>query len=230
LYDDTLIQGIPVSNLEPTAEAALTSYWNTTHVPEGTYVITAVAEPVPGEVNIVDNTFHDGEVKVESQVHAVHDVAVTTVSAYPNSSETSVLIQIFATVKNLGGVPENFKVMFYYDESLITTVDVYSLSPKASRNLTVIWGTSLMKEGNYTIKAYIPPIAGEENTANNLYVDGTVWIRQTQFPQLILILSVTFALLFLASIFLFVLLCYGRRRRRRKKTRSYYVVVARPHI
>jgi hypothetical protein len=230
LYDDTLIQGIPVSNLEPTAEAALTFYWNTTHVPEGTYVITSVVEPVPGEVNIVDNTFHDGEVKVESQVHAVHDVAVTTVSAYPNSSETSVLIQIFATVKNLGGVPENFKVMFYYDESLVTTVDVYSLSPKASRNLTVIWDTSLVMEGNYTIKAYIPPIAGEENTANNLYVDGTVWIRQTQFPQLVLILSVTFALVFLASIFLFVLLCYGRRRRRRKKTRSYYVVVARPHI
>jgi len=229
-YDDTLIQGIPVSNLEPTTEAALTFYWNTTDVPEGTYVITAVAEPVPGEVNIADNTFHDGEVKVESQAHAVHDVAVTAVSAYPNSSETSDLIQIFATVKNLGGVPENFKVMFYYDESLITTVDVYSLSPKASRNLTVIWGTSLMKEGNYTIKAYIPPIAGEENTANNLYVDGTVWIRQTQFPQLILILCVTFALLFLASILLFVLLCYGRRRRRRKKTRSYYVVVARPHI
>jgi len=230
-YDESLIQRISFSELEPGGEVSLTFHWNTTDVLEGTYGITAVAEPVLGEVNTRDNTYVDGKVKVKGPPHAIVDVAVTALSASPSVSEANVPIQIAATVENLGNTPQNFRVEFYYNESLITTVNVYSLAPGGKQNLTVTWGTLLVMEGNYTIKAYIPPLADEENITNNLYVDGTVSIRKLPFQQLIILLPAAFVLVLFAGIFLLFLLFYCRRRRRRKKKiLSYYTVVARPHI
>jgi len=70
-YDESLIQQIPFSEVEPRRELSLTFYWNTNGVPEGTYRITAVAKPVPGEVNIRDNTYVDGEVNVKGPAHVL---------------------------------------------------------------------------------------------------------------------------------------------------------------
>jgi hypothetical protein len=231
-YDEILIQQIPFSILEPGREVTLTFHWNTTGVPEGTYRITAEAEPVPGEANIDDNTYTDGKVKIEGPTHVVVDVAVTVLSASPSVSEAYAPIQIAATVENLGNTAQTFTVEFRYDESSITSVNVYFLVPGGKQNLTVTWNTLFVMEGNYTVKAYIPPLTDEENTTNNLYVDGTVSIKKPQFPQLLPLLSATFAIILLAGVFLLLLLFYSRRRRRRRKRKilSYYTVVTRPHI
>jgi len=231
-YDEILIQQIPSLLLESGREVTLTFHWNTTGVPEGTYRITAEAETVPGEANIDDNTYTDGKVKIEGPTHVVVDVAVTALSASPSVSEAYAPIQIAATVENLGNTAQTFTVEFHYDELSITSVNVYFLVPGGKQNLTVTWNTFFVMEGNYTVKAYIPPLTDEENTTNNLYVDGTVSIKKPQFPQLLPLLSATFAIILLAGVFLLLLLFYSRRRRRRRKRkiRSYYTVVARPHI
>lgn len=230
-YDEILIQQIPFSILEPGREVTLTFHWNTTGVPEGTYQITAEAETVPGEANIDDNTYTDGKVKIEGPTHVVVDVAVTALSASPSVSEAYAPIQIAAIIENLGSAAQTFPVEFRYDEFSITSVNVYFLVPGGKQNLTVTWNTFFVMEGNYTLNAYIPPLADEENTTNNFYVDGTVSIKKPTFPQLLPLLSATSAIILLAAVFLLLLLFYCRRRRRRKrKVLSYYTVVARPHI
>ena len=231
-YDEILIQKIPFSFLEPGREVALTFHWNTTGVPEGTYRITAEAEAVSGEANIDDNTYIDGQVRIKGQAYVVVDVAVIALSASPSVSEACAPIQIAATVENLGNTAQSFTVEFRYDELPITSVNVYFLVPGGKQNLTVTWNTFFVMEGNYTVKAYIPPLADEENITNNLYVDGTVSIKKPQFQQLLPLLSATFAIILLAGVFLLLLLFYSRRRRRRRKRKilSYYIVVARPHI
>ena len=50
--------------LKPGYQATLTFTWNTTNVALGTYVISAYAIPIPYEIDIIDNTYVDGEVEV----------------------------------------------------------------------------------------------------------------------------------------------------------------------
>jgi hypothetical protein len=231
-YNGILIQQLSFSILEPGMEITVTFHWDTKGVPDGTYRITAEAEPVSGEANTDDNTYIDGQVKIEGQIHVIVDVAVTALSASPSVSEACAPIQIAATVENLGNTAQTFTVEFRYDELPITSVNVYFLAPGGKQNLTVTWNTLFVMEGNYTVKAYIPPLNGERNTTNNLYVDGTVSIRKPQFQQLLPLLFAAFAIILLAAVLLLLLLFYSRRRRRRRKRKmvSYYVVVARPHI
>jgi len=51
-----------VPNLENGTSETLTFTWNTTGVPAGDHTVTAVAEPVPGETDIDDNTFESPQI------------------------------------------------------------------------------------------------------------------------------------------------------------------------
>ena len=52
------------TGLAPGAQTVLTYRWNTTGWGHGNYTISAYATPVPGEINISDNTYTDGIIKV----------------------------------------------------------------------------------------------------------------------------------------------------------------------
>ncbi len=66
--NETLIGTQLISDLAPDAEMILNFYWNTTGVtPNVRYTIKAEASAVPGETDIVDNTYTYGIVKVKSQ-------------------------------------------------------------------------------------------------------------------------------------------------------------------
>jgi hypothetical protein len=94
-------------------------------------------------------------------------------------------------------------------------------------------------EGNYTIKGYIPPVPDEQNTANNRYEDGNVWLKIPEHPEIrippltllgwILIGTILVAAI-MASLFLLLLLARLRRRRRRKPKSHLFTVVAHPHV
>jgi large repetitive protein len=53
-----------VIGLAPGAVRELAYRWNTTGWTHGNYTISAYAAPVPGEVNIADNTYVNGIIKV----------------------------------------------------------------------------------------------------------------------------------------------------------------------
>jgi hypothetical protein len=60
----TVVDTQTVVGLAPSAQTELAYKWNTTGWAHGNYTISAYATPVPSEVNIADNTFIDGTVKV----------------------------------------------------------------------------------------------------------------------------------------------------------------------
>jgi hypothetical protein len=63
-YDETPIAKKLVADLEPQTEAALIIPWNTSGVPLGSYVISGVAEAVPGEIETSGKTYVDGTVTI----------------------------------------------------------------------------------------------------------------------------------------------------------------------
>lgn len=63
-YDHALVGEEHIEDLASSAETHLVFIWNTTDVSQGTYIISAVAETVEGEIETADNTFVDGTVTV----------------------------------------------------------------------------------------------------------------------------------------------------------------------
>jgi hypothetical protein len=53
-----------VIGLAPSAQTELAYRWNTTGWTRGNYTLSAYAAPVPSEVNVTDNTYTNGIIKV----------------------------------------------------------------------------------------------------------------------------------------------------------------------
>jgi uncharacterized repeat protein (TIGR01451 family) len=234
-YDSLLIQARRMIELAPGDERSYIFQWNTTNVQEGAYSISGVADPVEGETNVADNVYHDGIVSVKLRVtQLIHDVAITALSASPNETEAGFPISVKTTVKNLGKVSESFSVNLFYDNFPITALTVDLLEPGAEQNLTFVWDTSSLMEGNYTIKANIPPLPEEVNITNNRYTDGTVWIKAPKHPAFAMIkltfLLFIFIVAMIGSLILLFFLGYSRRRRKRKRLNPFFIVIAHLHI
>ncbi len=177
-YDHNIISKKHVSALPPSTERQIIFEWNTISVPPDSYIISAVAGPVEGEIEVEDNIFIDGIVTILPVFPPpIRDVAVTMVKAWPTAVEPGETVQIEVDVKNLGASTESFNVVVYYNDIPITAQYVSNLASKAEKKLVFLWGTSGMMEGDYIIKAYIPPLPDETNIDNNLYIDGIVTIR-----------------------------------------------------
>jgi hypothetical protein len=174
-YDNYPITAQHVSSLPPNTQQELTFQWNTTGVGEGTYTIKVYIPPLPGETNIDNNLYIDGKVTILPSI--VRDVSVKYVQATPNFVFVGDIIQIKVDVENLGATTENFTVTTYCDNLEIATRDVDLLLPKTTATLYFSWNTSGVPEGSYIIKAYIPPLPGEVNIENNLYINGNVTVK-----------------------------------------------------
>jgi len=93
-------------------------------------------------------------------------------------------------VENQGGFTETATVFVFYDDtSAATDQTVTDLASGASTTLTFTWDTSGVAEGTYTIKAEVPPVQDEEDTEDNLYVDGEVTV--TLAPQVVHDIAIT---------------------------------------
>lgn len=67
-YGNLVISKTLVTGLAPSAQLDLNFEWNTTGVPLGFYVISAVADTVEGETRTADNTFIDGTVTISLSI------------------------------------------------------------------------------------------------------------------------------------------------------------------
>jgi hypothetical protein len=63
-YDKKLIGKKLVVDLEPQTETYLVIPWNTSGVPLGSYVVSSVADTVPGEIETANKTYTDGTVTI----------------------------------------------------------------------------------------------------------------------------------------------------------------------
>jgi hypothetical protein len=106
----------------------------------------------------------------------IRDVAIVNVMRSRTWAYASWPVNITVTAKNLGNISETFDVKAYYDSTLIGTAPVVDLAPNAERNVTIIWDTTGVGEGMYTIRGEATTVPYEYNVTNNVYVDSTVQI------------------------------------------------------
>ncbi|NWG10849.1 hypothetical protein HXY33_03735 [Candidatus Bathyarchaeota archaeon] len=105
-----------------------------------------------------------------------HDAAVVNCTPSAKSVEAGQSFEVSATVQNEGTEIESFNVGAYYDEVLIGTSPLV-LAPYSHVTLDFTLNTSLINPGNYTIKAAIPLLNNEADTADNIFVDGIIEIK-----------------------------------------------------
>jgi len=104
------------------------------------------------------------------------DVAVIGVVPSTVQALAGTVVNINVTVKDEGVMAGTFNVTTYYNSSTIGTQTVTNLPPGATQTLTFHWSTGGLHSGNYSIKAIASTVPGETDTADNVYVDGTVMI------------------------------------------------------
>ncbi len=146
---------------------------------EGSYLV---------KLTVVDNdALNDTDtasITVSSAIE--HDIKITNVTAFPTEVTIGDSLSINVDLENEGDMSETFNVTSYYDTTVIETKTVTDLASHSEVRLNFTWNTLGVSEGNYTIKAVASAVAGETDTDDNSYIDGTV--------------SVTFALIGKASV------------------------------
>lgn len=139
----------------------------------GTYIVT---------LKVVDNSGLYGTSAKEITIRVAHDVAVVEVITSETIVTAGESLSIDVTVLNKGTETESFDVETYYDGNLIDTQPVW-LDPGASRTLTLVWDTSGVEEGTYTISAEATEVEGETNLEDNTREDGTVRVEVPEPPE-----------------------------------------------
>jgi hypothetical protein len=173
-YNHTLIGVMPVNDLSSSSQTTIRFTWNTSDVIAGTYLISADAGPVPGEIALSDNVFNDGYVEVNP---IIYDIAIINVTASSYSIAHGDIVYIDVVAENLGTLPESFNVTAFYDSSPISVISISSLPSGQQQLLTFHWDTHGLQLGSYTLSARASEIPGETNVANNYFEDGVVEIN-----------------------------------------------------
>jgi hypothetical protein len=122
-------------------------------------------------LNDVNITPYDGYFAGE----LVHDVAVTNVASSKTLVCQGFCADITVTVANQGDFAEDFSVTAYANTTLIES-QIVSLLRKSSATISFTWNTTGFAKGNYAISAYALPVPGENNTADNNFTDGWVFV------------------------------------------------------
>jgi hypothetical protein len=163
--------------LLPGSNTTLTFIWNTTGISFGNYTISAFAEPVPGEIDIEDNTFVDGVVEILWQ----HDVALIDVSPSQTWVYQSRTVKFNVTVTNKGDFIEDVTIILYYNISAGETIGnetIDNLLLNENRTVTLVWVTTgVIPCRNYTITAVASIAYLDADPTDNTLADGKVKVR-----------------------------------------------------
>ena len=127
-------------------------------------------------------------------------------------------LTFYVSVLNNGSSTEDFSLYIRLNETNVISLFIEGLAPNEKRRLTITYNTSDITEGRYIVKAYIPPLLGEENIQNNEYIDGTITLIRPSPPSvwnLFLILLVI--MLLLLPLLLISLYTLRKRKKRRDK-------------
>jgi len=125
----------------------------------------------PVEIEMVSMGTLDGSICVIDMVQ-VHDVSITQL--VPSKTVASGNVYIDVTVENQGSYTENLNVTVYANTTVIAAPTVYDLPNGTSTILTFAWNTTGFTYGHYTITAYVTPVPGETDLADNTLTDGIV--------------------------------------------------------
>jgi hypothetical protein len=226
LYCNSDIIGVfSVNGLGPGEALDLTFVWDTAGVAVGNYTLKAVASIVEGEINIENNKFTDGMVEIVAvPIGFVHDIAVVEVEVSPQIVKKGDIVNIVVTVRNEGNFSESFDLTVFYDGKAIRVSYVSLLEAGQKRLFSFSWNTSDVDIGVYTIKAEVSHVAGEEDLADNVFVNGKVEViavEEYRPPWPLWLLLFVIGLLALLGLTVLGIILY-RRRRLKKFRRAFF--------
>jgi len=105
----------------------------------------------------------------------IHDVALVDVVSSATQVYVGQVVNITATVQNQGIFTETFTVTCKYElegiEHIIGVMTINNLAPQANTSIIFTWTTTDITV--HTIKAEIPPLTGETDTADNTMTSPT---------------------------------------------------------
>jgi hypothetical protein len=138
----------------------------------GTYT-AYVSSNYKGETDTNNTTF---------ELIPVRDIAVTNLTLSKTVVGQGYSMNITVTIENQGENSESFNVTVYCNETAIILPDgknhtTVTLPSGYSTTITLMWNTTGVAHGNYTISAYAWPLTGESDLEDNTYTNG--WIVVT---------------------------------------------------
>jgi len=178
------------------------------------YKIVSIAVPAPGALaHLLHGFFQNTEEAV------IHDIAVISVAPSLASVKLGELVNITVVVENQGTMAETFDVNIYRSTDrfhwwLVETRTVSTLAPGANETLTLVWNTTNVPKGTYTIKAVASLVSGEEDEEDNtLESDETVTVTGPEtLPLPIDLIAIVVVVVAVSALAAYVLI------RRRKPT------------
>jgi len=102
-----------------------------------------------------------------------HDVAVTSIAPWKRVIGKGFWTDIRVTVENQGANTETFTLTLNASTTVIGTMTDITLPSGESTTLIFTLYTNDFEYGTYTLIAYVPPVSGETDTADNTLTDGT---------------------------------------------------------
>jgi len=109
----------------------------------------------------------------------LHDVAIVTVETSATTVYEGQVVDITVVVRNEGTANETFTVSAKYYNRIIATKTVTNLRRCESTTLVFNWNTIGVPTGfNYEISAEASTIVGETDKIDNVFVDGTVEVKE----------------------------------------------------
>jgi hypothetical protein len=178
----------------------------------------ANASSVPDGDDPSDNTMMDGTVEV---MQRIHDIEVTNVAPLSYAVYEGQILAVNVTINNKGTQTESTIIYLYYDSKVAGTWNISEILAESQRSIILLWDTTNVPEGNYTISAFAAPVEGEENIVDNTRVNGKIRILASSVFGYFAFDWLDWALLLLFSTMLallLILLYRGRKREKEKKS------------
>jgi len=144
----------------------------------------AVIEPPRGEWWEDWNSHFLGPpitVELAAVVIPVHDIAIIGITPSPTEAFVEDEVTVSVTVKNSGTITESLTLKLYYDGNLIESRNL-TLSPGESLSVSFTWKTTGLRAGEYTLRAEVPAVSGETNTADNVRTLAYQLKERVPFP------------------------------------------------
>lgn len=114
-------------------------------------------------------------------VTAIHDVAITALTATPYSVKIGQQVTISITAINQGNFTETFNIAVYYDNTTIGSITVTNVAPEASDAEVILWNTTGVNPDTYNLKAIAATVTGETETNDNtLIIENAVSIQKLE--------------------------------------------------
>jgi hypothetical protein len=172
-YVNSTIVGIQQTSLNGGSLANVSFTWNTTACAKGDYLILATISPVPGEVDLTDNTK-----TADSMVTVLtlgHDVGVVVIEPVKTVVGQGYDLGVTVKVGNCGVFSETFSVTAYMNTTVLGFQTV-TLSSGTKADILFVKSSLSFSKGNYTLNASVSLVSGETEIDDNTLADGWVII------------------------------------------------------